>query len=288
MSFDEHPGPARDWNRIGAIATITIGTATLLSMWWLDYRGRHPDVGVQIVAWWMPVLIAATIIISSILFYRASLLSRSKPNDLSGNGAVAEAKQKEFAFVKGEVKRLTNGVDLLQAKLTEEELRTNEKDQQLREEKANHHDTRQSLERCREDLRVQRIHTEEAQRELARLKLQNLTREQWNAAAAPKQPSVKVQFIAYKETYSIADEIERVFKPLGWYVLKVEANGSTLRNPSTCRVVIQSGANNLGGIIAGLFNLGKLITETAAGTDLLRDFLEEDLRDFDVVVTVFP
>ncbi|MGI8960117.1 MAG: hypothetical protein ACR2IV_10230 [Bryobacteraceae bacterium] len=80
---------SRDWNKIGAIGQIVsnvIGVVTLILMLWLAY---HPPQAQQVtghpstpVVWWMPVLIAATIIASAVLHYSAVKLSRGeKPTE---------------------------------------------------------------------------------------------------------------------------------------------------------------------------------------------------------------
>jgi hypothetical protein len=71
-----------DWNRVGAIAQIVgviIGAATLFLMWWLD-RQAHTQARegepTLPVAWWMPVLIAGTLLLTGFLHYRAVWVAR--------------------------------------------------------------------------------------------------------------------------------------------------------------------------------------------------------------------
>jgi hypothetical protein len=72
---------SRDWNKIGAITQIigtvvgsAIGLASLGLMWWNIYHGMP-------TAWWMPVLIAVTIVTGGILHYRAIRLSHHPSSD---------------------------------------------------------------------------------------------------------------------------------------------------------------------------------------------------------------
>jgi len=78
------PRSTTDWSKIGAIAQIVglfiavlICAATLFFMWWLDHRARtHPEGPSMPVAWWMPALIAVTLIITGFLFYKGIALWR--------------------------------------------------------------------------------------------------------------------------------------------------------------------------------------------------------------------
>ena len=69
-----------DWNKSGAIATIIFGVVNaLIGIAGLVLMSLSLNRSLPI-AWWMPSLIALTVVVSAVLFYRASRSLRGEPS----------------------------------------------------------------------------------------------------------------------------------------------------------------------------------------------------------------
>jgi hypothetical protein len=137
------------------------------------------------------------------------------------------------------------------------------------------------------ELKTLRTHLDEARREAALIKLDQASKslKDQNKGA---QPSILVRFIDWQKSHHMADEIEALFhkKELDWHVIKCQADGSTLRNPTHSRVIIESKVSGVAIGIAQLLNDGKLLTEDVVPND--GDPMSDNLDNVDVTVTVFP
>lgn len=319
MSSDQ-PVSRRDWGKVGAIATIVgvaatiiIGFGTVILMWWFDYRAHHPEsFGPQMpIAWWMPVLIASTILISSFIFYRAMSLSsplgRTSMKSrllaeqlLRADLQSAELKHKELAnachaselklqSVEAERDRLEQQLALEKAKLENEKARAivfNEEREQL---KAQLSETRRELSTlktllaaCQSDEHELKTAKKKLVKRLGQLQLSLIGQE-----LKPRHLQVVIRFVDSTDR-PFAEEIKGLFvncaEPSPW---RAEIDPDSPRYRTTevtgARIVITSKDDDeISSNLKATINQWGLLAEWVAAA---KSQLDESLND--VTITIY-